>query len=119
MMSRPRPTEGGYGASSPGDPVNIPHDIEDQGVATGTDEELNQQVSDPFPPPPQVTETARVNLSRWRHEFEPRWDYKRKAPGQGTSSKSSGSLNRDSNTEYPENVPSQIVRSRSEECHRA
>jgi len=39
--------------------------------------------------------------------------YKRKPPGQGTSSKSSGSLNRDSNAEYPENIPSQIVRSRS------
>jgi hypothetical protein len=34
-------------------------------------------------------------------------------PGQGTSSKSSGSLNRDSNAEYPEDIPSQIVRSRS------
>jgi hypothetical protein len=56
--------------------VNIPHDIENRGVATGIDEELNQQVSDPFPPPPQVRELARLNLSRWRHGFEPRLDYK-------------------------------------------
>jgi hypothetical protein len=57
--------------------------------------------------------SLRLNLSRWRHGFEPRWDYERKPPGQGTSSKSSGSSNRDSNAEYPENIPSQIVRSRS------
>jgi hypothetical protein len=29
----------------------------------------------PFSGPPQVTESARFNLSRWRHGFEPRWDY--------------------------------------------
>jgi hypothetical protein len=52
--------------------------IENRGVATGIDEEQNQQVSDPFPPPPQVTESARLNLSRWRHGFEPRWDYQGK-----------------------------------------
>jgi hypothetical protein len=39
----------------------------------------------------QVAKSALRTLSRWRHGFEPRWDYKRKAPGQGTSSKSSGS----------------------------
>jgi hypothetical protein len=31
-----------------------------------------------FRPPLQVTEPARLNLSRWRHGFEPRWDYKEK-----------------------------------------
>ncbi len=45
--------------------------------------------------------------------FESRWDYKRKAPGQGAGPESSGSLNRDSKAEYPENIPSQIVRSKS------
>ena len=39
--------------------------------------------------------------------------YKRKAPGQRTSPESISSLNRDSNAEYPENIPSQIVPSRS------
>jgi hypothetical protein len=58
-------------------PVNIPHDIENRGVATGIDQEKTPQLSSPSPPPPQVTESARLNLSRWRHGFEPRWDYKR------------------------------------------
>ncbi len=43
--------------------------------------------------------------------FEPRWDYKPKAPGQGTSPGSIGSLNRDSNAEYPANIPRRIERS--------
>jgi hypothetical protein len=30
--------------------------------------------------------TYRIPLSGWRHGFEPRWDYERKPPGQGTSS---------------------------------
>jgi hypothetical protein len=47
-------------------------------------------------------ESARVTLSRWRHGFEPRWDYKRETPGQGVPA-SIGSLNRDSNAEYPVN----------------
>jgi hypothetical protein len=34
----------------PFDPVPIPHDIEKRGVATGTDQELNPQFSDPLPP---------------------------------------------------------------------
>jgi hypothetical protein len=105
--------EGGCSPYTPGDPVNIPHDIENRGVATRNNRELNPQVSRLFPRPPQVTGSAMLNLSRWRHGFEPRWDYERKPPGQGTSSKSSGSLSRDLNAEFPENIPSQIVRSRS------
>jgi hypothetical protein len=33
----------------PGDPVNIPHDIENRGVTTGIDQELNPEVSSLFP----------------------------------------------------------------------
>jgi hypothetical protein len=47
----------------PVSPPNIPHDIENRGVATGIDQELNPQVSGRFPPPPQVTESARRALS--------------------------------------------------------
>jgi hypothetical protein len=69
---------GGRNRHTPGDPVYIPHDNENRGVATGIDPEPNQQVSGPNPPPPQVTEPPRLNLSRWRHGFEPRWDYQGK-----------------------------------------
>jgi hypothetical protein len=72
--------------------------------------EPNSPVRDPFPPPPQVTDSARLNLSRWRHGFEPRWDYERKVPGQRTNPEAIGLLNRDSNAGYPENIPSRIVR---------
>jgi hypothetical protein len=61
--------------SASGDPVLIPHDVEKRGVLTRIDPESNSQVSAPFPPPPQITDSARLNLSRWRHGFEPRWDY--------------------------------------------
>ena len=46
-----------------------------RGVATGIDRELNPHVIGPITPPPQLTEPTRLNLSRWRHGFEPRWDY--------------------------------------------
>jgi hypothetical protein len=31
-----------------------------------------------IPPPPQVTDSTLTTLSRWRHGFEPRWDYTEK-----------------------------------------
>ena len=71
--------EGGCSAPPPFDPVSIPHDIEWRGVTTGSDREPNRQVDDPLRPAMQVTEPAGLNLSRWRHGFEPRWDYKQKA----------------------------------------
>jgi hypothetical protein len=64
-------------AGHPFDPASIPHGIENRGVATRIDEERNPQVSGAFRRPPQITESARLNLSRWRHGFEPRWDYQR------------------------------------------
>ena len=33
---------------TPGDPANIPHDVENQGVATGIDQQPNPQISGPF-----------------------------------------------------------------------
>jgi hypothetical protein len=80
---------------------------------TGTAGASNPQVRKQIRPSPQVAGSAPRTLSRWRHGFEPRWDYKRKAPGQGTGPESIGWLNRDSKAEYPENIPSQIVPSRS------
>jgi hypothetical protein len=46
--------KGGDSAPHAGDPALIPHDIENRGVATGIDRQLNPQISGPFPPPHQV-----------------------------------------------------------------
>jgi hypothetical protein len=93
--------------------VSIPHDIEKRRVTTGTDPEPDPQVNGLIPLPPQVTGSARPNLSRWRHGFKSRWDYERKVPGQGTGAGSTDWLNRGSNAEHPESIPSQIVPGRS------
>ena len=100
------------------DPAQIPHDIENRPATTETNRELKQQVIHRFPPIPQVGDLARTTLSRWRHGFEPRWDYEHKGPGQGASLKAFGGLNRDSNSEYPENIPSRIERSEVRESPR-
>jgi hypothetical protein len=70
----------------------------------------NLQVRNWIRPSLQVARSAPRTLSRWRHGFEPRWDYKSKMPGQGTSPEAISSLNRDSNTEYPANIPRRIKR---------
>jgi hypothetical protein len=41
-----------------GDPVSIPHEVENRRVATGTDQGVNMQVGGHLPPEPQVTESA-------------------------------------------------------------
>jgi hypothetical protein len=51
--SEDRP-KGGDSAPHASDPALIPHDIENRGVATGIDPQLNPQISGPFPPPHQV-----------------------------------------------------------------
>ena len=66
------------------------------------DEEQNPQVSGAFQRSQQVTESARLNLSRWRHGFEPRWDYESKAPGQGSSRESIRSLNATQTLDIPQ-----------------
>jgi hypothetical protein len=70
--------QGGDSPQHAVDPVSIPHDVGNRGVATGIDRKLHPQVSAPFRPPPQVTNSVRGTLSRWRHGFEPRWDYERR-----------------------------------------
>lgn len=57
--------KGGCSHHTRGYPVSIPHDIENRGVATGIDRELNPRVIGPIMPPPQLTEPTRLNLSRW------------------------------------------------------
>jgi hypothetical protein len=80
--------------------------------------EAYSQVDEHLKASAQVVESAPRTLSRWRHGFEPRWDYEHKGPGQGTSMKAFGRLNRDSNAEYPENIPSRIERSEVRESPR-
>jgi hypothetical protein len=77
--------KGGCSLGHPFDPVTIPHDIENRGVATRIDQERNPQVSGAFQRSPQVTGSARLNLSRWRHGFEPRWDYPGQRPYSGAT----------------------------------
>ena len=53
----------------------------------------NSRLGGPFRPPPQVRESSRGTLSRWRHGFEPRWDYKQRCRSEGMfrlSSESAG-----------------------------
>ncbi len=78
--------KGGCSAPHAVDPVSIPHDIEKRGVITGTDPDPNPQLNGLIPLPPQVTGSAQLNLSRWRHGFEPRWDYDAKHADHGPSS---------------------------------
>jgi hypothetical protein len=77
----------------------------------GLRREANPQADGHLMASPQVAKSAPRTLSRWRHGFEPRWDYQRKVPGQGTSPESIGWLNRSSIAEYPANIPHQIERS--------
>jgi hypothetical protein len=77
----------------------------------GLRREANVHVDSHFVPSPQVEESDARTLSRWRHGFKSRWDYKRELAGQRHSAEAAGSLNGDSNAEYPENIPSQVVRS--------
>jgi hypothetical protein len=71
-------------SSSPSD--QVPQENENPGVATRNDQELNQLVSGPFRANPQVTQSARGTLSRWRHAFEPRWDYTEERRSEALSS---------------------------------
>jgi hypothetical protein len=80
--------------------------------------EANTQVDEHLKASAQVVESAPRTLSRWRHGFEPRWDYEHKGPGQGTSLRAFGRLNRNSKAEYPENIPSRIERSEVRESPR-
>ncbi|SRR6266542_4089273 len=65
--------------------------------ATTQEDELrreeNPQVDKHLKASPQVAESAPGTLSRWRHGFEPRWDYKQRCRSEGMfrlSSQSAG-----------------------------
>ncbi len=92
----------------PGDPEDIPHDDEERGAATTSNPEPKPQVSGHVRPEPQVTDSARTTLSRWRHGFEPRWDYSRKRAGHGLSAGDARHEPGVSTPTDPANIPRQV-----------
>jgi hypothetical protein len=72
-------SKGDCSLGHPFHPLFIPHDNENRGVATRIDQERNPQVSGAFQRSPHVTESARLNLSWWRHRSTSPWDYLRPA----------------------------------------
>jgi hypothetical protein len=64
--------------------------------------EANPHAGEHLMASPQVVESTPRTISMWRHGFEPRWDYKCKAPGQGTSRESTSWLNRGSTPNIPQ-----------------
>jgi hypothetical protein len=58
------------------DPAQIPHDVEERWATTLTNPEPKEQVKRRFQQVLQISDVVRTTLSRWRHGFEPRWDYK-------------------------------------------
>src|ERR687898_1629226 len=90
-------------------PAFVPRTTGRRQETTGTAGASNPQVRDRIPASSQVARSAPRTLSRWRHGFKSRRDYKSKLPGQSTTPEATGSLNRDSIAEYPENIPSQIM----------
>jgi hypothetical protein len=77
---------------------------------TGTAEASNPQVRTQIRASSQVAKSAPRTLSRWRHGFEPRWDYKREPAGQRHGAVAADALNGDSNRRYPANIPHEVVR---------
>jgi hypothetical protein len=57
------------------DPALIPHDIEKRWVTTQIDPEPKHQVRAGFLASAAGRGIGLTTLSRWRHGFEPRWDY--------------------------------------------
>jgi hypothetical protein len=92
-------------------PAFVPRTTGRRQETTGTAGVSNPQVRNRIRASPQVARSAPRTLSRWRHGFEPRWDYEHKGPGHGASPEPIGSLNRDSNAEYLANIPRRIERS--------
>ena len=77
---------------------------------TGNGWSIDPQVRNRIRPLPQVVKSTPRTLSRWRHGFEPRWDYKREPAGQRHRAVAADALNGDSNPGYPANIPHEVVR---------
>jgi hypothetical protein len=82
-------------------PAFVPPTTRRRQETIGTAGASNPQVRNQIRPSPQVAKSAPRTLSRWRHGFEPRWDYEYKGQGQGASLKAFGGLNGDSTPNIP------------------
>ena len=89
-------------------PAFVPRTTGRRQETTGTAGASNPQVRNRIRASPQVAKSAPRTPSRWRHGFEPRWDYEREVPGQATSREATRSLNDDSIAKYPDNIPGRI-----------
>jgi hypothetical protein len=92
-------------------PAFVPRTTGRRQGTTGMARAPNPQVRNQIRASLQLMRSTPRTLSRWRHGFEPRWDYKGKVAGQGTSHGSTAWLNRGSNAGYPANIPHRIERS--------
>jgi hypothetical protein len=63
----------------PSRPAFVPRTTGRRQETTGTAGASNPQVRNQIRPSPQVANPAPRTLSRWRHGFEPRWDYQVRA----------------------------------------
>jgi hypothetical protein len=81
-------------------PAFVPRTTGRRQETTRTAGASNPQVRNRIRASPQVVRSIPRTLSRWRHGFEPRWDYNRETAGHGISPESIRSLNRDSNAGY-------------------
>jgi hypothetical protein len=76
-----RPGQAHVGGASR--PAFVPRTTGRRQEMTGTAEASNQQVRRQIRPSPQVARSAPRTLSRWRHGFEPGWDYAGQRPYPG------------------------------------
>ena len=63
-------------------PAFVPRTTGRRREMTRTAGASNPQVRNQIRPSPQVAKPVPRTLSRWRHGFEPRWDYERESAGQ-------------------------------------
>jgi hypothetical protein len=81
LRLRPQPEHGGR-------PAFVPRTTERRQEVTGTAGASNPQVRRRIWVSPLVAKSAPRTLSRWRHGFEPRWDYQRsQVPGRSLSAR--------------------------------
>ena len=72
--------------SRPDRPAFVPRTTGRRQEMTGTAGASNPQVRNQIRPSPQAARSPPRTLSRWRHGFEPRWDYAGQGPGPGVMS---------------------------------
>jgi hypothetical protein len=75
-------------------PAFVPRTTGRRQEMTGTAGVSNRQVRNQIRPSPQVARSVPRTLSRWRHGFEPGWDYEQEPAGQRHSATAGGLVER-------------------------